>query len=299
MNKKFSAILKYVYILLAFGFMAYYLTVNWSKLNGFDWHINIWYLIISIILTWLALFGPVVVFRLLFTKIAGYRFNLPEIFRIFNLSFIGRYLPGKVWSVLGMVYYTGEYGIGKRLSMTAVIINEVCFKGSGLFWGLAYFLISRKYTEFHIPVVSVMILAFIAIHPSILRKVLDYGSRLLKKDTIELNISYSSIIIYFVIYLVFWGIYGLSLYMLIQAVHPINAVNAAAVISFLPLAWTIGYLAVFIPGGIGVREALLVALLSAYMSAEIALVIALVQRIISTLIEAVNALVSLTIKKGR
>ncbi len=299
MSKRVSSILIYIYIIVAFGFMAYYLGVNRDELKYYDWQLNTTYLIGSIILTWLALLGPVVMFKSIFKKIANHQFSFPEIFKYFNLSFIGRYLPGKVWSMAGMVYFADRRGIGKRLSMTVVIINEICFKGSGLFWGLGYFLITRTHPELALAALAVMLLSLMIIHPVLLQKLIDSGSKLIKKETIKLNISYGSIIRFFLTYLIFWSIYGLSLYLLIKAVYPSTDIPILAAVSSLPLAWTVGFLAVIIPGGIGVREGMLVALLSIFIPAEIALVIAIIQRIIATLIEGINAGVSLMVKEGR
>ena len=296
MNDKSRAFLKLLYIVAAFGFMAYYLVDNWHRLDSYRWQLNYPYLIGSVALAWLFLLGPVITFRRIFKRIAGYDFSFAAMFKIFNLSFIGRYLPGKLWSVIGIVYYATEYGISKRVSFAAVIINEVCFKGSGLLLGLVYFAYSGQYQLLKYPVAILIFLGLIIIHPKILRPFLNYILRILKKDQLSLSIDYSTILGYFVFYLIFWGLYSLSFYLLVQAISPVNIAFPFKFAAILPLAWTIGYLALFIPGGVGVREGVLVALLAGYLNPEIALIVALAQRLISTVAEGINALIALGIK---
>lgn len=297
MNAKLKIVFKIVYILLAFAFMAYYLITNWAQLLKHDWQPYPLLFIPAIILFWAAILGPVLVFKILFKKIADYNFRFVQMFRIFNLSFIGRYLPGKVWSVVGMVHYTGEYGIDRRLSLAVIVVNEVCYKASGLLWGSIYFALTER--EGILPYVSfsAMIIGLIIIHPRILNRIVNFISKLFKKDRVELNIDYLSIIGIFSAYFLFWGIYGAGFYTLTQVVGKGGPFNSLEIISFFPLAWTAGNLAIFVPGGIGVREGMLVLLLSQYMALETALVITILQRILTTLIEGSNALASLAIKK--
>jgi flagellar biosynthesis protein FliQ len=297
MSDKNWIFIKYLYIIIAFGFMIYYLLANWHQLGQYTWRINYGLLVISIILTWIGLLGPVIVFKIIFSRIAAFRFRFPVMFKIFNLSFIGRYLPGKLWSVVGMVYYAKEYGINKRISFTAVVINEVCFKGSGLLLGLFYLVTSLRYASLSYLAGIIIVAGLIVIHPRILNRILNYVFTLLKRDRIEVKIGYAAILGYFMIHLIFWGIFSLSFYFLVQSVHPVIITNPLKFAAIFPLAWSIGYLAIFIPGGIGVREGILVALLSDYLIPEIALVIALIQRAISIFLEGMNALISLTIKK--
>jgi hypothetical protein len=297
MNDRSRTILKSLFIIAAFGFMAYYLISNWSRLDHYDWQLNYYYLIASMIMVWLYLLGPVIIFKLIFKHIADHDFSFPTMFKIFNLSFIGRYLPGKLWSVVGIVYYTSEYGISKRVAMAGVIINEVCFKSSGLLLGLLYFAYSGAYPIMKYMALVLIVVGLIAIHPRILQPILNYLLKLLKKDQLRLNITYSTILGYFFLYLIFWSIYSLSFYLLIQAISPVHIASPLKFLAILPLAWTVGYLAIFIPGGVGVREGMLVALLTSYITPEIALVIALAQRLISTAVEGINALISLLIKK--
>jgi uncharacterized membrane protein YbhN (UPF0104 family) len=65
------------------------------------------------------------------------------------------------------------------------------------------------------------------------------------------------------------------------------------------LASIIGMLAIFVPGGLGVREAVAVALLSAYIPVAQAIVVTLVARLCATVSDALVALIYLVLNKGR
>jgi glycosyltransferase 2 family protein len=65
------------------------------------------------------------------------------------------------------------------------------------------------------------------------------------------------------------------------------------------LASIIGLLAIFVPGGLGVREAIIVLVLSVYFPVEQAIIVALVARFYATISDLGVGLVYLILNKGK
>ena len=202
---------------------------------------------------------------------------------------MGRYLPGKVWQVLGMVYLCGQENIPKAKSATSIVIAQAVSILSAFFL-MGFYALFASVENF--PQVTYLLFLFIplglvAIHPSVLQWVINKSLKKLRREPIVLNIKFSDMVSLFVFYLVGWGVYGTAFYFFINSVHDLSAALIPAIICIFATAYTLGLLFFLIPGGLGIREGLLATLLSTYIPLPIATVIALLSRIWFTAAELV------------
>jgi len=291
----FKSIIKLLFIIAALGFMGYYLAENWSTLKQYHWQFNITMLLMSSVLLWFALLSSISMLHLAFKRISNTKISLFQLFRVFNIANLGRYLPGKIWNILGMYYLVGEYGISKKQTTIAILTSEISYKGSALLIGICYFLFSPLYGQYLPVMITLLACSLIFIHPRIVDKFVNYGLRLFKKQTIEINYSYSTILIFFLLYIIVWMIYSLAFYVFVSSLTSLESVNIIQFFTILPLCWVVGYIMIFAPGGIGVREGMLVIILGEFLPAEVALVIAVTQRIWFTIVEGVNIIISFAV----
>ncbi len=293
---KLSAILKIFFAVIAIAFMGYYLYKNLSDLQQYHWQFNIVLFLISILILWLALFAIVLIFRLIFKKLINVDIGFLQMFRAYNIANIGRYLPGKVWSIFGLFYFTGQYGINKKQTTLAIVANEVSSKGSGVLLGLCYFLFSSSFQSYLPLMIALLAACLVIIHPRVLDKVINLALKLVKKQPIKIDFSYSTIFVFFLMYIIIWEIHSLAFYFLINSITPLKAINLVKFSTILPLCWVVGYIILLTPGGIGVREGMLVITLGEFLTPEVALVVAILQRIWFILVEGINVLISFAIQ---
>jgi uncharacterized membrane protein YbhN (UPF0104 family) len=104
------------------------------------------------------------------------------------------------------------------------------------------------------------------------------------RDPVDIRLPFRRILLLFVIYIIAWVIYGSALWCLLRGVGLDAGVYWEIVASFAA-AYLIGFLALFAPGGIGVREGILTLLLTPYLGTGIAALVAVVARLWLTLIE--------------
>jgi len=287
--------LKSLFVVVALGFMSYYFIENWSTLKQYNWHFNIRMLMLSSILLWLAFFTSIILIHRAFIKIGKAKINFIQLFRIFNISNLGRYVPGKIWNILGLYYLAGEYNINKKQTTLAILVNEVAYKGSALLIGIFYFIFSSSFKQYFPFMIFSLIFLLIIIHPKVIDKVLNFILKLFKKPPINVHFNYITILIFFILYIGVWMIYSLAFYVFVNSITQLESVSIIHFFTILPLCWVVGYIMIFAPGGIGVREGMLIVILSEFLPSEVALVIALSQRIWFTLIEGINILISLLI----
>jgi len=282
-------------MLIAVSFMAYYLNRNWMELQNYKWDFDFPLLLFSCVLLWIAMGSATFMNKLIFKAIAGADFSFWQMFKIFNLTNIGRYLPGKLWNVLGLFYLTGERGVSKRDTMLAIIISEIGYKGSAIIIGILYFIFAPLYKNLLPVMIAVLILFLIAIHPRILGYLLNMLLKLIKKQPVEIAFNYLTQAKYILLYFIVWFLHSLAFYVFVNSFTSTETIGIFHFFTIMPLCWIVGYIMIFAPGGIGVREGMLVLILVQYMPSEIAMVIAISQRIWFILIEGVDALIALTI----
>jgi glycosyltransferase 2 family protein len=90
-------------------------------------------------------------------------------------------------------------------------------------------------------------------------------------------------------YLCAWPLVGLGFWLTARALVTVPAHDLPVYVGAYAIAWLVGFVAVYAPGGLGVREAVLVALLSGRLGTADALVVAAVSRALLTLVDLVLA----------
>lgn len=288
-------IVKYGFVAIAVAFMVYFLIKNWREVYIYNWNFNFHYLIISMLLLWIAMASATLMNKFIFAEIAGAQVGFWQMFRMYNISNLGRYLPGKVWSMLGLFYLASESGIKKRQTFLAVIAGEVAYKGSAILIGVLFFFFSATLKSY-LPIMILLFAALIIfVHPKILNRIINIGLKLLKKDRVEINFKYSSILKYISLYFIVWILHSLAFYVFVNSIASTRDYNIVQFFTIMPLCWVVGYIMIFAPGGIGIREGMLVLILSEFLPPEVALVIAVLQRLWFIIVEALNAGIALLI----
>ena len=193
----------------------------------------------------------------------------------------GKYLPGLGWYVLARIHWGEREGISKRLTVTSSAIEVVLMVLTGglvalsiaLFSPDAGWIIDRVwYLALLVPAVGV---GAVLVHPVVLSKGLARLGRLQE----PVAITYRDSLELLAVYLVRWIAVGVGFFFLAKAVYPLGFSQMPFVASALVLAWIVGFLAVFAPGGLGVRESVLVLLLEQVMPVGPAVVLTALGRL--------------------
>ena len=98
------------------------------------------------------------------------------------------------------------------------------------------------------------------------------------------------------VYLLSWGLQGLAFFFLVSTVKGWSIDIAFYLIGSYIAAWLVGFLVLFAPGGLGIREGTLSFLLEFCLPLPLAIALSLLARIWITLGELAIAVVALRIK---
>ncbi|MGB0387478.1 MAG: lysylphosphatidylglycerol synthase domain-containing protein [Ardenticatenaceae bacterium] len=212
--------------------------------------------------------------------------------RAWMLSNMGRYLPGSVWHLVGRVVMGEAAGLsrtsgalGVLLEQSLQLLSALLIVGLSLpFWPEGSFVRGYSWLAWLVP------LGLVVIHPRLFFPLLNTVLSRLGRDPIPVTLSYSTMLRYTLYYLLDHLANGLSLAFAVLALQAPVAVMPAVVGGAL-FAWTVGYLTILAPGGLGVREFLVTQALGPIIGPETAAVGGLLWRAANILTEALGALI--------
>lgn len=175
----------------------------------------------------------------------------------------------------GRIYYLKSKGNSVSSSSISIIYEMLFLIVSSIAVG-SYFLYSQ-FNSYYVVLIIVALLFFF--HPNLLNKSINVLLTLLKKQRFESQLNLYVKIKILIGYLISWLTYAVAFKILLQSLGFDNNINILLIAAILSSSWLIGYLSPT-PGGIGVREGIMILLISSLDNlSEAAYVIAVIARL--------------------
>ena len=303
--KKFLAIT--VKILLTFLFLAIVVRQfqkHWAEISAYDWQIDPVWALSSFALGIFALYLHSSLWRPII-KCFGHEMSGFTAFRILYLSNLGRYIPGKVWQLFGVMYLSKKEGISlEEAGSSFVLLQMFSLPASALVFLIAAQFESRLLDDqirligqksvWLLGAGAFVLAGFITFLPRRAVGAVNWFLVRIKRPPIKLVIPVLTALKIFCGYVVAWAVYGLAFWLLTMSVA--DVMEPIAAIGGFILAHQIGYVALFAPGGLGPRELVLQLQLAPFFG-PIAPAMVVVARIWSLILDGIIALIALFIKK--
>ena len=286
-NKKFVRVAKLLLLALVLFFVVKNIVDNFSNIKGIDLsNLNYGYVLPALLVTVVSLFIPVFAWKYLLGTL-GSDLKISKAMRIWFISNLGRYIPGKVWQISGLIVLSNKEGISKKVSSVSVIYSQIVANLIGLSLGVFLFFRYEKHTDYFFILITVLLT--LAILPFMINKLAILALSILKKPKETFEVSYGKFIIYVFMQLVNWIVMGAAFVLFINIFTELSISQHPVALFILPISWTLGLLAIFAPGGIGVREGIMTVYLSMFISPGLAAVIPWIYRIWLTIFELLLA----------
>lgn len=281
-------------------FLVYYISgIDWRVLEGID--ISWGFLIIATLLSLgFRYWGAGIWFFLLKSLGAGsLRGRRIALAFVYAKSWLGRYIPGAATWILGKIYFASRLGISRsRLAVSGLLEGGLQIAAT-LAFAIAVLLFDPRTLALGAGVGLLMAAALaacvIVLIPPVFRRVVNLALRIVRRDPLPADAfpRVSTLLISVALYLGGALVAGMSYYFIAAALYPgIDIADMLFVIGATSLASAVSMLAVFAPGGLGVREGILGVLLAFVVPGEIALVIVVVTRVWSIVVDALFFLVA-------
>lgn len=214
-----------------------------------------------------------------------------ELTRAFYLGQLGKYVPGGVWQAVGQVGLSRRAGVSLSQAATAFPVHALTQAAAGGTVGATLVLAgSRVPLPVRLASLSGLVLVPLLRRAWVVRVVHLLG-RLARRSWSESLVPAQEQILRSYA----WGIgtlvcSGVAFALLASSVHAARA-SLAAVPAFA-LAWTAGFLAIPVPSGLGIREAVLIVTIGRAGGAAPVIAASIAHRLVTMIGEAVMILVS-------
>jgi glycosyltransferase 2 family protein len=281
MTRAWRAWLGGVLAVAALGFVGATIVSEWSQLRAYDWDVDGAQLAISVVALAAALAWGVWVLGRVLARLTPEPPPFPTLLRIWFLSSLARYVPGKIWQFVGAANMARSAGIAAPVLITAMAIHigltllAAAIVAAGL---LAPFGIDLRTA----PMIALVVLGLTSlglVHPKVLNAGLALVPRALHAEVMVWSGSWASGLALLALSITAWLATGAAFTLFVDAVVEVPLLSALPLTGANALAFLVGYLVFLTPAGLGAREAALAVLLGPIAPPGIAAVVAVATRL--------------------
>ena len=209
--------------------------------------------------------------------------------RTWLVANLGRYIPGKIWSVAGLVVLAQRAGVAPwAAAASAVAIQAIAI-------GTAVVVVAAATPGAEAPLllaaaalIAVATIAMLSWDRSVKAIAKVIGS----KGPIE-RLPVRSVAESSALGVLAWIAHGIAFWLLARGLGLEGTLSMVTAAGVFPLGYVLGLLALFAPGGVGVREVVLIGLLAQDLGPGGAVALSIASRILLTLTEVVAPLLML------
>ena len=214
--------------------------------------------------------------------------------RIWCLSNLGRYLPGKVWSFAGLAVLAQRAGV----SGWAATGSAFTMQALAIVTGASIVAVAAPQAASPLQLAGAVAVAAVAVGIVMSDRVTDRLVRLIRPAIQWRPLPAGAALMAAGVNVLAWLVYGVAFWLLAQGLIPQSPIGLRTSVGVFTGGYIVGFLALFAPGGIGVREAVFVALLAPRMGSGEALALAVGSRLLFTLTELAAAVTAFTMGVG-
>ena len=212
--------------------------------------------------------------------------------RVWSLANLGRYVPGKVWSVAGLVVLAQQAGVEAGPAAASAFVLQAISLGTGVAVVAAVAPGSAPPLRLAAAGLAAAVTLAVLVWPPTARRL----GRLVNATAPLAPLRPSAVFAGAVLTVLSWGTYGAAFWMLTRGLVPDTPLPLTTAIGAFTLGYILGVLALFAPGGVGVRELVLIGLLAPFLGSGGAVAVSVASRLLLTVLEATAALVTLPLR---
>lgn len=300
MKNRFLRMAQPIFLLLALVFIALLIRSQWRELTEYSWRLHPGWLLLSALVLIASWFVEVNIWRMALTRVGGQLSYLTAV-RIWFASILVRYIPGNVWQPLGMTVLAQQAGVRPA----ATVMSIALYQAINLLSVVP--LVSLYLLRWHdqspllnllggvstgLAWLATLGIAIFLLRPHWLTASLNWALSRLKRPTLPMSLTTGQLFRLFAVAVLDWLLWGVAFAALVFALHAFTHTEQRELLPHLlvayPVAYAVGYLSFITPGGLAVREGVLVLLLTPFLGG-VATVAALAMRLWQVMWEVIVA----------
>ncbi|QPC84686.1 hypothetical protein G4Y79_10005 [Phototrophicus methaneseepsis] len=255
-----TRVAKWLWLVLLVGAVIFYLSQHFESIGPQLQAVSITRLLIAYLFLVIA---KVLLVGVSYESVAVTRYVLPvrRMFFINAISQLAKYLPGGIWHFVGRAGFYRHAGMPLKKASQAMIIENIWLVTSALIAGAAYCAVYYLAS----PLDILVVVGLIVVHIAILFLSSPPEPGRLLSVLVAAGLEWASL-----------TLMGIALWLIVPEMADAGYLSLA--IGAFCISWVIGYVAIFAPSGIGVREGVLVALLASVAPPETIVLYATIHR---------------------
>jgi uncharacterized membrane protein YbhN (UPF0104 family) len=223
----------------------------------------------------------------------GTRLALPPAASVFLVGQLGKYLPGSVWSVVVQTEMGHRLHVPRRqMAVAGVIMLGLSVLGGAVVGVPAVpLLLAGRSTLSPWWVVGAVALALVALWPPLINALVGRALRLLRRELLDHELSGGAVVRCMAWIVGAWVGSGVSVWVLARPLAPDAGLGPLLYVTICgyALASVLGMLAVVLPAGLGLRDAVLGIGLATLMTPAAAAAVVVVARFLAVVVDVVVA----------
>jgi len=288
-------ILQYLLAAIAITAMVYFFydqfKRNWDSIQAYHFSLNGYYLAAAFAAMLIAFLMDTYIWQICMNHYLNKKLGFLESIAFLNTSNLFKYIPGKLWVYTVQIALMTKKNIAKSLVLYVNFVCLLCVIIVSTIYGFYYLFFYLKILPMRISILlfGFLILvdfAFIMWNTSVINWLIIKINKFFKREILPIKIEKWLILYIQFLYLVAWIPPGIGAYFLAKGIGlAVASSDMFALISSMSVSWIIGYIAIFTPGGLGVREGIMFLMLKQFSNVKTALFLPLATRLIYIIVE--------------
>lgn len=274
-RKKWLNVVKWLWTVIVIAGVAWYFSKNSQASIAYIKNISILQFLLSVAL--------LVVGKLFLAEMSrlsvlseSWKPSFGKMFHLYSTIQLSKYLPGGVWHFVGRFGVYRVNGLDNREAGQSILVENIWLLSSAILFGAMVCATNRGLLDFigfpssallQVGLILLLLAAWVAVNVISARVLLKRrleGGALLRQMLIQSAV---------------WVFIGLSFFALLPP-RIMNLETATLSMGAFAIGWALGYVTIFAPSGIGIREVVITAILATYILPQEAAIYAALSRLV-------------------
>ncbi len=288
-DRRWWTVAKWVVGIAIAAFVIRALVTGWTSMNARPvvWAVRPLFILASALLTWAMYALLIAAWRVMLIG-WGERLGGLDAARIWTVSSLGKYLPGKVWAIAGMAVMAQRAGVAPWAATASAIVLQALAVGSA---AVVIGVTGVAVLEAEYPGVRPLLVALVAasvagmallMWPAFVRRLLRVA-RVSAPPTVTPGAG--AVLFGAVANVTAWAGYGVALWLLGAGLFDAPGLTLVRAVGAFTASYLAGLLFLPAPAGLGIREAVFVLMLEGAVGREPAVALAIASRLLLTVTE--------------
>jgi glycosyltransferase 2 family protein len=300
-QKNIKLLLSILLVVIFIIFFYQEFQVNWNSFNNLKLVIDWKYFSMGLLMMIFNYFCTTISWHIGINGLAHHKkLSFVQSIALVNISQLGKYVPGKIWSYVVQIYWLSSRGFPKQTILYLNIITTILPIIVSLVLGGILLIMLTGWHHLAKEIVFIVFLLLmvnlIMFNHYLVRFVINAFSKIIKKEVSFYPISPYRMIFMELIYVAgayFWALAGVLISISIG--FDMDTIRIISVSSAMLLGDVIGFLVMIAPGGLGVREGTMYIILKGADVIQFALIFPIVIRLLSIITDFIMGILSLWI----